>query len=376
MCNASHMFAGKQTEFTCGICKKRFKSAADVAAEDELDLALAKAHKKVHARRIKCAPIFPIPTTYIIPCVLHLHLANVRHLWSDGVAWHIKNEQMAKEVMALLKDKCGVCIKVGAVGASTRAQVKGISLNGRQSSAVLALYPLFLYKVWGVTAEEAADTTNTTGAVVSVRNRLIAARAHLSLWHALTTRMARPDGTRTGPLPASVIEAKATELDEKAKAYRLAFKGAFGNAACRPYTHMSSHLGDKQRAVQSDLMDYSGEAVEHYGKEMKMVVRYKTNRKLGKAATDDRAAEAGYLEQALTVLEVRKQVAAEFPFLVKSSHAKRLQREGSMARPIIVLDDWPEGGGRAPLTEQKYEKGAKAREVLEVKEAASSSSTK
>jgi hypothetical protein len=30
----------------------------------------------------------------------------------------------------------------------------------------------------------------------------------------------------------------------------------------------------------------------------------------------------------------------------------------------------------APLTEQKYEKGAKAREVLEVKEAASSSSTK
>ena len=250
--------------------------------------------------------------------------------------------------------------------------MKGISLNGRQSSAVLALYPLFLYKVWGVTAEEAADTTNTTGAVVSVRNRLIAARAHLSLWHALTTRMARPDGTRTGPLPASVIEAKATELDEKAKAYRLAFKGAFGKAACRPYTHMSSHLGDKQRAVQSDLMDYSGEAVEHYGKEMKMVVRYKTNRKLGKAATDDRAAEAGYLEQALTVLEVRKQVAAEFPFLVKSSHAKRLQREGSMARPIIVLDDWPEGAGRAPLTEQKYEKGAKAREVLEAKEAASS----
>lgn len=107
-----------------------------------------------------------------------------------------------------------------------------------------------------------------------------------------------------------------------------------------------------------------------------MVVRYKTNRKLGKAATDDRAAEAGYLEQALTVLEVRKQVAAEFPFLVKSSHAKRLQREGSMARPIIVLDDWPEGGGRAPLTEQKYGKGAKAREVLEAKEAASSSSTK
>jgi hypothetical protein len=59
-----------------------------------------------------------------------------------------------------------------------------------------------------------------------------------------------------------VIEAKAKELDAKAKAYRLAFKEAFGNAACRPYTHMSSHLGDTQRAVQSDLMDYSGEAVE------------------------------------------------------------------------------------------------------------------
>jgi hypothetical protein len=134
--------------------------------------------------------------------------------------------------------------------------------------------------------------------------------------------MARPDGTRTGPLPAFVIEAKATELDEKARAYRLAFKGA---------AHMSSHLGDKQRAVQSDLMDYSGEAVKHYGKEMKMVVRYKTNRKLGKAATDERAAEAGSLEQDLTVPEVRKQVAAEFPFLVKSSHAKRLQRPFSVS---------------------------------------------
>jgi hypothetical protein len=98
-----------------------------------------------------------------------------------------------------------------------------------------------------------------------------------------------------------VIEAKATELDEKTRAYHLAFKGAFGNAACRPYTHMSSHLGDKRCAVQGDLMDYSGEAVEHHGKEMKMVVRYKTNRNLGKVATDDRAAEAGYLEQASTV---------------------------------------------------------------------------
>jgi hypothetical protein len=47
-----------------------------------------------------------------------------------------------------------------------------------------------------------------------------------------------------------------------------------------------------------------------------------------------------------------------------------------MARPIIVLDDWPEGGRRALLTEQKYEKGAKAREVPEAKEAASSSSAK
>jgi hypothetical protein len=183
-----------------------------------------------------------------------------------------------------------------------------------------------------------------------------------------------------------VIEAKATELDEKARAYRLAFKGAFGNAACMPYTHMSSHLGDKQRAGQSDLMDYSGEAVEHYGKEMKMGVRYKTNRKLGKATTDDRAAEAGYLEQALTVMEVRKQVAAEFPFLVKSSHAKRLQREGSMARwrgrssSSMTGQRGHEGGGegaphRAEVARQKYEKGAKAREVLEAKEAASSSSS-
>jgi hypothetical protein len=109
---------------------------------------------------------------------------------------------------------------------------------------------------------------------------------------------------------------------------------------------------------------------------MKMVVRYKTNQKLGKAATDDRAAEAGYLEQALAVLEVRKHVAAEFPFLVNISHAKRLQREGSTSRPVVVLDDWPERGGRTPLTEQKYEKGAKAQEVLEAKEVASSSSTK
>ena len=62
-----------------------------------------------------------------------------------------------------------------------------------------------------------------------------------------------------------------------AKAYRKAYKNAYGKGAFAPYTHMTRHLQRCQERVQYDLAKYSCQGQEHYGKILKQIVRTQTN---------------------------------------------------------------------------------------------------
>jgi hypothetical protein len=56
---------------------------------------------------------------------------------------------------------------------------------------------------------------------------------------------------------------------------------AFTEDAAKPYTHMALHFAPCQRRVQHDLVRYSCQSQEHWGKIAKFIVRHRTNHQLG-----------------------------------------------------------------------------------------------
>jgi hypothetical protein len=101
------------------------------------------------------------------------------------------------------------------------------------------------------------------------------------------------------------------------KAYRAAYRNAYGEAAFKPYTHMTRHLEQCQMRVQYDLMRYSCQGQEHYGKLMKQIVRGQTNNRLGnksmKKGSSEETYGVSYVEQAAQVIAYRKSLNQAVP---------------------------------------------------------------
>ena len=122
--------------------------------------------------------------------------------------------------------------------------------------------------------------------------------------------------------------------------YRIAFAEAFGAGQFKPYTHIGMHLPDFQRNLQYDLKDYSSEAQEHSGKEVKTAIRVHTNQRL---SVPDRLGRRGsaYLQQASTQLTARNYVEAKFPEIVaKSYETKRKRGRDEMQQRIVKQEKW------------------------------------
>ena len=101
----------------------------------------------------------------------------------------------------------------------------------------------------------------------------------IGLWNCLNTEMSQKDPDL--PPRTQVRDLKEQEIDLLAKAYRTAYKNAYGKAAFSPYTHMTQHLKANQLRVRYDLSKYSCQGQEHYGKIMKTLVKTQTNFRLG-----------------------------------------------------------------------------------------------
>ena len=84
------------------------------------------------------------------------------------------------------------------------------------------------------------------------------------------------------PPSLTVRTKKAKLLGLKAALFRLAYLEAYGEAAFKPYTHMTMHLEEMQMHCQYDLVDYCGQSQEHYGKIIKGIIRRQSNHHLGK----------------------------------------------------------------------------------------------
>jgi hypothetical protein len=83
----------------------------------------------------------------------------------------------------------------------------------------------------------------------------------------------KPTGVTANNLP-STKSAKKRAADYQEK-FRTAYESSYP-----PYVHMIEHSAEMQRRRQSDISDYSGEVVEHYGKQGGEVAMRQTNKKV------------------------------------------------------------------------------------------------
>ena len=151
------------------------------------------------------------------------------------------------------------------------------------------------------------------------------------------------EGARSGPIAKEVIAEKVTALAACATAYQMLFFEAHGESCFKPYTHMGCHVAEQQKWRQSDLSDYNGECVEHFGKLMGEVTRLNTNKIL-------KEGYFGYVAQAAVEMHIRKKARTESA--VETSHEERLRRESkklaadidklAVVERVVKLETWPD----------------------------------
>ena len=137
-----------------------------------------------------------------------------------------------------------------------------------------------------------------------------AMQALITLWNCLNEEM--PERAPGLPPKDAVRNIKAKRVGISARAYRLAFKNAYGVSAFKPYTHITRHLEAHQLRVQYDLSRYSGQAQEHYGKIQKSIVKTQTNFAMGSKKKNGEFNKS-YVQQGAEVMLHRKSLNQEVP---------------------------------------------------------------
>ena len=133
------------------------------------------------------------------------------------------------------------------------AAAKNPSLIGREAVKVASIFPDLLY----VTYEEWTDAN-----VKQYIRVLAVVDALVAVWNRVVKRVPAP----YHPCDRAT---KANELKKLGKAYGDAFTIAFGANAHTHYTHyIARHIHEQVRLVH-EIMDYSGQAGEHFGKKQK-----------------------------------------------------------------------------------------------------------
>jgi hypothetical protein len=360
LCNAAHepdmRDPATAFPFKCPECKKCFADQGAVDSEDRPVWGTAAAKKwgeRHPGMRIGHKPLFMIEPIDAPLCSLHLNLANIRHNWQHGPAYHITDDGIAKEMAECLHTKCNVAMKLSArANSSASDQIKLISCNGAQSRAICAAYLLLLCIAFQVTQEQIRDAKEMTSTELSKVDSNVANAMRMdacmdgvrALWNELAARMRRVvEGARSGPIAKEVIAEKVTALAACATTYQMLFFEAHGESCFKPYTHMGCHVAEQQKWRQSDLSDYNGECVEHFGKLMGEVTRLNTNKIL-------KEGYFGYVAQAAVEMHIRKKARTESA--VETSHEERLRRESkklaadidklAVVERVVKLETWPD----------------------------------
>jgi hypothetical protein len=105
---------------------------------------------------------------------------------------------------------------------------------------------------------------------------------------------------------------------------------------------MSVHLEEMQRNLEWDLVDYSGQAQEHYGKMCKSIIAGQTNHQLSKVKKDGSKSASVVMQMAKNMM-YRKHLMSIVPIPATEYSHKKIVKEaaGISAYQMVKADVLP-----------------------------------
>ena len=339
--------------FSYSKCKKKFNGIKDCTDEPELDKVKQRKYKRQHNGQIHHHyKLFPSLMEDTILCTLHVCLAYVRHGWTHAIAQYISGphgDDIADFINNLLHEKCGVEINTHKVNGNLKQDAARMPrLPGAAARKVTEHFDLILKAVlyWDDEYLDCQERKQHYERSVECNDALI------NLWNTLTLKM-EPQGPGLPP-SLETREKKAKLIGIQAKLYRMKFKKAYNATAGKPYTHMSTHLEEMQMKLEWDLVDYSGQAQEHYGKLCKSIVRHQCNHQLAKTKKDGTKSASKVMQVAKNMMHRQHLMSIE-PVPATDYSARKVQKisEGKEAYQMMKAEAFPES--KVPLSKRVTE---------------------
>ena len=238
--------------FNCPHCPSKFPTLEHVLQDHEdappEGSAEATTFNSVHGQNVRMHYILsPLEIEQSVACALHVPLALCRHSWTHGIAQFIGGDHgdaIALKVNFILKHQCGVVLNAKKVADGlVQDAARMPRLPGAPAREVCVHWDLILDIVMFPTAKarEDKDLKERFKTSAACNDALIA------LWNCLSQRMPRAEGK---PPTLETRQRKAKLLGNKGKIFIISFCKAYGKSACKPYTHMLTHLEAMQLAVE------------------------------------------------------------------------------------------------------------------------------
>ena len=343
--HSSHMPVDDNYNFDCphSQCDFKCRSKTQWCAEQVRLKALTKSGVKSYKQQHKYQyplrhKLICLPVTSTIPDTMHFLMNTIVHHWTHAIAFYIDSDELATHINELLHRKCGVVIDMHKVSEGHIMDAARLpTLPGPASLKVAEYFDLFLDAVFhweGRNRDNRALLSQKANASASMDALLV-------LWNELLEPM---EADKNGDSTEAERNDKADLIQQLVEDWRDAYRHAFGADNCKPYTHMALHFAPCQRRVQHDLIRYSCQSQEHYGKIAKYIVRNRTNFLLGKKVKRWRRVEGkdelqlvqsdsiskGYVEQCVQQIAYKTHLKRVIP--VKETEHDNAMRKAKRSR--------------------------------------------
>jgi hypothetical protein len=274
-------------------------------------------------------------------CVLHVMLCIAGTIYKHAVSINVENETQAVSINGYLHGYLHVYIgkaKVMSKGEAV-AVLKRPSFVGSEAPKVLEHLEMLLHLINYNASEELAkegreavgeaeddDEVGVGGGIGNRRTmqaegggewgppltqlqhkQLKAARSFMTMYNAIRKRLPNAQDRDQRREKAGIVGTLAFDfLDD--------YKEAFGDSACTPYVHMvASHLPKQILNIEVDIMELSGQALEHLNSVRKAEGKH-TNHQLWTAADVTKAGvmKRGVMDQLMQLEYNRKEVSMQW----------------------------------------------------------------
>jgi hypothetical protein len=342
-------------KFKCPHCSFKCNSQKQSTAERERLSKLSKTQVSAYVRNhhgkqpLRHSLLFMLKDGSVLPDSMHFIMNAVGHHWSHAIAPYVDSTPLAEWLCGFLHHKCGVVINLDKVTTSNHIDAAKLpTLPGGPALKVARYFDLF------VQATHHWDGRNMQSEATKqkVRNASAAMSALIALWNEMKEVMEVNE--RGLPSTQERLD-KADMIEELTYAWREAYCTAFTEDAAKPYTHMALHFAQMQRRVQFDIVRYSCQSQEHYGKIVQYLVNNRTSKQLGiqnrryKRRKGGKKGELelvdggqckGYVQEAMEIHAWRQYLKRQLPVKGTDYNRKLHNKINTEPKVLVKYEEW------------------------------------